>query len=132
MPRPYLFFLGDVTEAGYASAFGLRDRARELGVGEFAMPEATVTTGLPRLTPHEAHVKGARSIVIGVANLGGVLKSSWIPSLIAALEAGLDVVSGVHVRLAVASTGQRVTGGAAAGSAACAVGSTRKTAVIPA
>jgi hypothetical protein len=43
-------------EAGYAAAFGLRDRARELCVGEFAMPEATVTTGLPRLTPHEAQV----------------------------------------------------------------------------
>ena len=48
LPAPYLLFLGDVTEAGYAkTAFGLRDWARELCVGEFAMPEATVTTGLP-------------------------------------------------------------------------------------
>jgi uncharacterized NAD-dependent epimerase/dehydratase family protein len=101
LPAPYLLFLGDVTEAGYAkTAFGLRDWARELCVGEFAMPEATVTTGLPRLTPREAHAKGARSIVIGVANTGGVLKPNWISGLVAALEAGLDVVSGMHGRLA--------------------------------
>jgi len=100
LPAPYLLFLGDTTDAGYAkTAFGLRDWARDLCVGEFAMPEATVTTGLPRLTPREAHEKGARSIVIGVANTGGVLKASWIPSLVAALEAGLDVVSGMHSRL---------------------------------
>jgi uncharacterized NAD-dependent epimerase/dehydratase family protein len=101
LPKRYLLFLGDVTEAGYAkTAFGLRDWARDLCVGEFAMPEATVTTGLPRLTPREAHAKGARSIVIGVANTGGVLKPSWIPGLVDALEAGLDVVSGMHGRLA--------------------------------
>ena len=101
LPAPYLLFLGDVTEAGYAkTAFGLRDWASDLCVGEFAMPEATVTTGLPRLTPREAHAKGARSIVIGVANTGGVLKPNWIAGLVAALEAGLDVVSGMHGRLA--------------------------------
>jgi uncharacterized NAD-dependent epimerase/dehydratase family protein len=101
LPAPYLLFLGDVTEAGYAkTAFGLRDWARELCVGEFAMAAATVTTGLPALTPREAYAKGARSIVIGVANTGGVLKPNWIPSLVAALEAGLDVVSGMHGRLA--------------------------------
>ena len=39
LPKPYLLFLGDVTEAGYAkTAFGLRDWARELCVGEFASP----------------------------------------------------------------------------------------------
>ena len=81
LPAPYLLFLGDVTEAGFAkTAFGLRDWARELCVGEFAMPDATVTSGLPKLAPREAHAKGARSIVIGVANTGGVLKPSWIPS----------------------------------------------------
>ena len=101
LPAPYLLFLGDTTEAGFAkTAFGLRDWARELCIGEFATPEGTVTTGLPRLTPGDAHAKGARSIVIGVANTGGVLKPNWIPSLVAALEAGLDVVSGMHGRLA--------------------------------
>ena len=52
LPAPYLLFLGDVTEPGYAkTAFGLRDWAPDLCVGEFALPESTVTAGLPRLTP---------------------------------------------------------------------------------
>ena len=52
------------------------------------------------MTPREAYAKGARSLVIGVANTGGVLKPNWIPSLVEALEAGLDIVSGMHGRLA--------------------------------
>ncbi len=46
LPAPYLLFLGDVTEAGFAkTAFGLRDWARELCVGEFASPEARSRPG---------------------------------------------------------------------------------------
>jgi uncharacterized NAD-dependent epimerase/dehydratase family protein len=68
-------------------------------VGEFACG-ATVSTGLPSLTPAEAVAKGARGLVIGVANPGGVIPASWRKSLVEALEAGLDIVSGMHVRLA--------------------------------
>jgi uncharacterized NAD-dependent epimerase/dehydratase family protein len=101
LPAPYLLFLGDTTEPGYAkTAFGLRDWARDLCVGEFACPGGTVSAGLPRLTPREAAARGARSAIIGVANTGGVLKPNWIPSLVEALEAGLDIVSGMHGRLA--------------------------------
>jgi uncharacterized NAD-dependent epimerase/dehydratase family protein len=101
LPAPYLLFLGDTTEAGYAkTAFGLRDWARELCVGEYACAGATVTTGLTRLTPREAKAQGARSLVIGVANTGGLIKPEWVASLVEALEAGLDVVSGMHARLA--------------------------------
>ena len=111
LPAPYLLFLGDVTEAGYAkTAFGLRDWARELCVGEFASPGATVSTGLPRLTPREAAARGARSLIIGVANTGGVLKPNWIPSLVEALEAGLDIVSGMHGRLAASPRAQGGSG----------------------
>jgi uncharacterized NAD-dependent epimerase/dehydratase family protein len=100
LPTPYLLFLGDVTEASCAkTAFGLRDWAGELCVGEFACAGDAVSTGLPRLTPREAYTRGARSVVIGVANIGGILKSEWVPSLVMALEAGLDIVSGMHMRL---------------------------------
>lgn len=100
LPAPYLLFLGDTTDPGYAkTAFGLRDWARDLCLGEFACEGGTVTTGLPTLTPHEAHARGARSLVIGVANTGGILKANWVPSLLESLEAGLDIVSGMHGRL---------------------------------
>src|SRR4051812_25355924 len=100
-PSPYLLFLGDTTEPGYAkTAFGLRDWATDRCVGEFAIEGATVTTGLPRLSPVEAVANGARSLVIGVANSGGFIAESWIPALKEALDAGLDIVSGMHSRLA--------------------------------
>jgi uncharacterized NAD-dependent epimerase/dehydratase family protein len=100
LPQPYLLFLGDTTEKGYAkTAFGLRDWARDRCVGEWFCAGATVTTGLPRLTPKEARARGARALVIGVANTGGVIAESWIPSLLEALESGLDIVSGMHSKL---------------------------------
>ena len=54
---------------------------------------------MPRLTAAEARARGARSLVIGIANEGGRILESWIPSLVSALEAGLDIVSGMHARL---------------------------------
>jgi uncharacterized NAD-dependent epimerase/dehydratase family protein len=100
LPHPYLLFLGDTTEQGYAkTAFGLRDWARDRCVGEWSCGGATVTTDLPRLTPKEARARGARALVIGVANTGGVIGDSWIPSLIEALESGLDIISGMHAKL---------------------------------
>lgn len=101
LPSPYLLFLGDTTERGYAkTAFGLRDWAPGRCAGEWSCPGATVTTHLPRLTPREAFARGAKALVIGVANSGGVISERWIPALTEALEAGLDLVSGMHAKLA--------------------------------
>jgi uncharacterized NAD-dependent epimerase/dehydratase family protein len=100
LPQPYLLFLGDTVEAGFAkTAFGLRDWAADKCVGEFALADATVTTGLPKLTPREAHSRGARALVIGVANSGGFIADNWVPALVDALDAGLDIISGMHARL---------------------------------
>jgi uncharacterized NAD-dependent epimerase/dehydratase family protein len=38
-------------------------------------------------------------MVIGVANIGGVINSSWKALLLEALEAGLDLIGGLHTRL---------------------------------
>lgn len=101
LPSPYLLFLGDVTEAGYAkTAFGLRDWAADKCVGELALPGATVTTGLAALSPAEAAARGARALLIGIANAGGVISPAWRPALLDALDAGLDIVAGMHTRLA--------------------------------
>ena len=100
LPTPYLLFLGDATEPGYAkTAFGLRDWAPEKCVGEYGLTSATVTTGLARLSPAEAAAAGARSMVIGIANSGGIIAPEWMPALLEALDAGLDLVSGMHNRL---------------------------------
>lgn len=101
LPQPYLLFLGDVTEPAFAkTAFGLRDWAPERCVAECALPGASVSTGLPVLDPAAAHAAGARALVIGVATPGGSIPGHWLPLLLDALHAGLDLVAGMHTRLA--------------------------------
>ena len=97
---PYLIFLGDVTLVSDAkTGFGLRDWCRDRVMGEWALPRATVSLGLPELPPAQAAAAGARSVVIGVAAVGGQLPPDWVPTLVDALDAGLDLVSGMHTRL---------------------------------
>lgn len=99
LPRPYLLFLGDTPERGYAkTAIGLRDWASDHCIGECGLPGG-ITINLPRYTPRDAKAAGARSLVIGVANPGGFIPDSWLPVLVEALEAGLDLVSGLHAKL---------------------------------
>ncbi len=99
VPAPYLVFLGDATEAQFAkTAFGLRDWAPERCLAEFSTSGA-FSIGLPSMTPAEAAAAGAKAMVIGVANIGGVLRASWMEALQSGLRAGLDLVSGMHGRL---------------------------------
>ncbi len=98
--KPYLLYLGNATIPTDAkTANGLRDWCRADVVGEWSLPTATVTTGLERMSPAEASRKGAGSLVIGIASVGGKLPDEWLPDLHAAIDAGLDVVSGMHTRL---------------------------------
>lgn len=100
LPQPYLLFLGDTTEPGYAkTAYGLRDWVPERCVGEYFIDGAKVSAGLPFLDPASAYQRGARALVIGVANQGGFIPPSWVAALVQGLEAGLDIVSGMHARL---------------------------------
>jgi uncharacterized NAD-dependent epimerase/dehydratase family protein len=100
LPSPYLVFLGDTQEPLFAkTAFGLRDWAPDRCIGEWSCGDTAVTTGLPRVSPREARARGARSLVIGVANYGGIIQENWLPTLLEALEAGLDLVGGMHARL---------------------------------
>ena len=98
--KPYLLFLGDVTlKSDAKTAFGLRDWCADDVIGEISLPGASVSLGLPVLTPAEAAARGAGSLVIGVAAVGGELSPAWLATLEAALDARLDVVSGMHTRL---------------------------------
>ena len=68
-------------------------------MGEAALPDCTITKGLPRLWPAEARERGARTLVVCANNEGGFLDPTWVPIILEALEAGLDVASGLHERL---------------------------------
>jgi uncharacterized NAD-dependent epimerase/dehydratase family protein len=98
--KPYLLFLGDVQDKLTAkTAFGLKDWCADDVVGEWSLPGCGVSLGVARLSPQQAARRGAGSIVVGIAPTGGTLPKHWISELVAAADAGLDVVSGLHTRL---------------------------------
>jgi uncharacterized NAD-dependent epimerase/dehydratase family protein len=97
---PYLLFLGSATDhLTVKIANSIVDWRPDLCVGETALPGCTITKGLPRLTPAEACERGARTLVVCANNEGGVIDPAWVPVMLEALEAGLDVASGLHERL---------------------------------
>lgn len=98
--KPYLLFLGDVQDQLAAkTAMGIVDWRPEWCVGQLRLPGCKADTGLPDLALAEAAAKGAKTMVVGVANAGGVLPGHWVKEIVAALEAGLDVATGLHRRL---------------------------------
>ncbi len=97
---PYLIFLGSVASVRDAkTGLGVRDWRPEACAGQWRLPGCAVDLGLPDLDPDAAVAAGARSLLIGVAPVGGQIRPEWVPALVAALAAGLDIVSGMHTRL---------------------------------
>jgi uncharacterized NAD-dependent epimerase/dehydratase family protein len=97
---PYLLFLGDVTDiADSKTAAGIKQWRGELCGGQLRLPGCTVDLGLPDLTAAQAVERGIKTMIIGIANDGGYIAENWVTSIIGALEAGLDVASGLHERL---------------------------------
>ncbi len=94
---PYLLFLGDAPDMLAAKvAIGIRDWRPENSVGQIRLPGCGADLGLPEMTLAEAKEAGAKTLVIGVANRGGVISKAWKDVLIAALEMGYDLASGLH------------------------------------
>ncbi len=98
---PYLLFLGDAPDIETAkTAAGIRQWRGELCAGQLRLPGCRVDLGLPDLEPRAAAERGVRTLIIGIANVGGFIAPNWVAAIVAALEAGLDVASGLHAPLA--------------------------------
>ncbi|HVH02143.1 MAG TPA: N-acetyltransferase DgcN [Amaricoccus sp.] len=94
---PYLLFLGDAPDALAAKvAQGIRDWRPEAAVGQLRMQGCRADMGLPDMTVAEAAAAGVRTLVVGVANRGGVIAPAWLGVLKEALAAGMDLASGLH------------------------------------
>ena len=79
---PYLLFLGDAPDALAAKvAQGIRDWRPDAAIGQYRMPGCNADLGLPDMTIAEAAAAGARTLVVGVANRGGVISPAWISVL---------------------------------------------------
>lgn len=93
----YLLFIGD--DFFTKTARGILEWRPELVVGKMTLKGIRCDFKIPELTCAEAVAAGCRTLVIGVAGHGGKLQPGWLPSLLEALDAGLDIASGLHARL---------------------------------
>ncbi|SNS89558.1 N-acetyltransferase DgcN [Tropicimonas sediminicola] len=94
---PYLLFLGDAPDQLAAKvAQGIKDWRPEFAVGQFRMEGCKADMRLPDMSLQEALDAGAKTLVIGVANRGGVISPEWRHVLAEALLAGFDLASGLH------------------------------------
>ena len=100
LKAPYLLFLGDEPDVSHAkTAVGIAHWRPESCVAQFRLPGSGVDLGLPDMTPAEAAAAGARSLIWGVAGVGGIVPKHWVPTLFDAVNAGLDIVAGTHSSL---------------------------------
>lgn len=94
---PYLLFLGDAPDMLAAKvAIGIRDWRPENALGQLRLPGCGADLGLPDMTLAEAKAAGVKTVVIGVANRGGIISQEWKKVLVAALEEGFDLAAGLH------------------------------------
>jgi len=98
---PYLILIGDVTDPTYAkTGFGIVHWRPDLVGGQLRFPGCEIDLGVPDMTIPEAVKAGVKSLVIGVAPIGGVVPDDWWILIGEAARAGLDIVCGLHFKLA--------------------------------
>lgn len=98
--QPYLLFLGDVSDPIAAkTARGIALWRPESCVGQLRLSEETVSLSLADLSLEQAQALGAKTLIIGTANAGGVIPASWQATLIQAAQMGFEIASGMHSRL---------------------------------
>ncbi len=101
MDHPYLMFLGDVADQLAAkTADGIVDWRPEWCLGQHRLPGCNADVRLDDMSLELAAELGAKTLIVGVVNSGGFLPDHWIASIVRAIELGMDVASGLHVKLA--------------------------------
>ena len=94
---PYLLFLGDAPDQLAAKvAIGIKDWRPENAVAQLRMQGCGADLGIAEMTLSEAKAAGAKTLVIGVANRGGIISDAWKVVLKEALGMGYDLASGLH------------------------------------
>ena len=100
IPSPYLLYLGHSSDPlSVKTSRGVAAFRGQDCVGEFRHDDCPLTLGLPRMAMAEAASAGARTLILGIAGAGGKVGADLIEDAAAALEAGLNVASGLHERL---------------------------------
>jgi uncharacterized NAD-dependent epimerase/dehydratase family protein len=99
IPRPYLIFVGDNPEPlDVKTGVGILEWRPDWCMGQYRFEDGC-DLGLPDHTPATATAAGAATMVIGGASFGGKLPPRWEAAVAEAIEAGLNVASGLHDKL---------------------------------
>lgn len=100
LARPYALFVGDAKDPLAAkTASGVLAWRRSWCCAQVRLQGCQAQLDLPEMSIAQAATAGARTLIIGVANAGGVMPESWLATFEAALAAGLDIANGLHDRL---------------------------------
>ena len=101
IPGGYLLFLGDArSRLDAKTASGILQWRPDRCIGQYRLSDEAVDIGLPDMNPVEAVAAGTKTMVVGIAPVGGAIQADWVEPVIAALEAGMDVAAGMHSKLA--------------------------------
>ena len=97
---PYLLFIGDIDSKVYAkTALGMVQWCPSQVAGQLRFKDNPLDLGVPDIPLEQAIEAGIKSLIIGVAPVGGNVDDRWIKVLVDAASRGLDIVSGLHLRL---------------------------------
>jgi uncharacterized NAD-dependent epimerase/dehydratase family protein len=101
LKAPYLIYLGDCPGMLHAkTGAGIAHWRPERCAGQMRLPDCPVDLGLPEMTWQDAKKAGIKTVVVGVAPMGGQIPEHWIPQLVELAAAGLDIAAGLHSKLA--------------------------------
>ena len=97
---PYVLFIGDAADQLAAkTADGIATWRPEWSVGQLRLPDCNADLGIRDVSLEEGRRLGARTLIVGVANRGGILADAWLEVLDGALELGYHLASGLHMQL---------------------------------
>ena len=98
---PYLILIGDLADPTYAkTGYGIVDWRPDQVAGQLRFVGCKIDMGVPDMSVAQAIEAGAKSLLIGVAPIGGVVPDSWWASIEEAARAGMDIICGLHFKLA--------------------------------
>jgi len=101
LEAPYLIYLGDCPDRHHAkTGAGIAHWRPECCAGQMRLPACPIDLGLPEMTVQQAKEAGIKTVIVGVAPMGGQIPEHWVPQLAELAAAGFDIAAGMHGRLA--------------------------------
>lgn len=101
LKKPYLLFIGDAEDelTTAKTAMGIYHWRPKWCLAQLRITANAVKLDIPEMSIEAAVAAGAKTLVIGLVNFGGLINRDWIPVFISALKHGLDIANGLFDKL---------------------------------